>query len=185
MSVTEKLLRVFRVDQQLNGLQSRLRAAERFLDEQTRQVTALDSKRDTLNAQLKQVQAVVANHEGEMARLDARIEAIREQMNSAKTNKEYKAFLAEMSTFKADRSNAETAALHGDPFVDAKDPPTAWIAWQEAMAKVPPFLERVRTRYPKTIGIFARGAAETQLRGGALEGKQRRQRRDRPQGGIR
>ena len=36
MSVTEKLLRVFRVDQQLNGLQSRLRVAEKFLEDGSR-----------------------------------------------------------------------------------------------------------------------------------------------------
>lgn len=111
MSVTESLLRVFRVDQQLAGLQSRLRAAERFLEEQTRQLSAIEAKRDAINQQLKQMQAAVAGHEGEMARLDAKIETLREQMNSARTNKEYKAFLTEMNTFKADRSNAETAAL--------------------------------------------------------------------------
>jgi len=111
MSVTEKLLRVFRVDQQLQGLQSRLRAAERFLDEQTKQVHTLDGKRDTLTAQLKKLQATIADHEGEMARVDARVEALREQMNSARTNKDYKAFLTEINTLKADRSTTETAAL--------------------------------------------------------------------------
>lgn len=111
MSVTEKLLRVFRVDQQLQGLQTRLRAAERFLDEQTGQLKSLDTKRDSLTAQLRQIQAAVANHEGEMARVDARIEHLREQMNSARTNKEYKAFLTEVNTLKADRSESETAAL--------------------------------------------------------------------------
>jgi uncharacterized protein len=111
MSVTERLLRVFRVDQQLQGLQSRLRAAERFLDEQTRQVQSLDAKRDAIGTQLKQLQASIANHEGEMARVDARVEQLREQMNAARTNKEYKAFLTEVNTLKADRSNSETAAL--------------------------------------------------------------------------
>jgi predicted nucleic acid-binding Zn-ribbon protein len=111
MSVTESLLRVFRVDQQLQGLQSRLRAAERFLGEQTKQVQTLDSKRESIAAQLKQSQATVANHEGEMSRIDARIEQLREQMNAARTNKEYKAFLTEVNTLKADRSASETAAL--------------------------------------------------------------------------
>jgi predicted nucleic acid-binding Zn-ribbon protein len=111
MSVTEKLLRVFRVDQQLNGLQSRLRVAEKFLEEQTKQLAANDGKREALQTQFKQIQAIVADHEGEMARLDARVEKLREQMTSAQTNKEYKAFLTEMNTFKADKSAAETAAL--------------------------------------------------------------------------
>jgi predicted nucleic acid-binding Zn-ribbon protein len=111
MSVTEKLLRVFRVDQQLTGLQSRLRGAEKFLGEQTKQLTALDAKREAITAQLRQFQTIAADHEGEMARLDARVEQLREQMNNAKTNKEYKAFLTEVNTLKADRSTHETAAL--------------------------------------------------------------------------
>ncbi len=111
MSVTEKLLRVFRVDQQLGGLQGRLRAAEKFLEEQTRLLKQIETKRETVGAQLRQVQAIASDHEGEMARFDAKIEALREQMNNAKTNKEYKAFLTELSTFKAERSNAETSAL--------------------------------------------------------------------------
>lgn len=111
MSVTEKLLRVFRVDQQLRGLQSRLRAAERFLEEQTKQLAGLEAKREAIAAQLRQLQATIANHEGEMARFDARVDVLREQMNSAKTNKEYKAFLTEVNTLKAERSTSETAAL--------------------------------------------------------------------------
>ena len=111
MSVTEKLLRVFRVDQQLGGLQGRLRAAEKFLEEQTRLLAQIDARRDVVTGQLRQAQASAADHEGEMARFDAKIETLREQMNSAKTNKEYKAFLTELSTFKAERGNAETAAL--------------------------------------------------------------------------
>lgn len=57
------------------------------------------------------MQATTANHEGEMARFDARIEVLREQMNTAKTNKEYKAFLTEVNTLKVERGANETAAL--------------------------------------------------------------------------
>jgi predicted nucleic acid-binding Zn-ribbon protein len=71
----------------------------------------IQAKRDAVNAQVKHAQAMAADHEGEMARFDAKIESLREQMNNAKTNKEYKAFLTEMNTFKAEKSNAETAAL--------------------------------------------------------------------------
>ncbi len=111
MSVTEQLLRVFRVDQQIRGLQSRLNAAETFLKEQVNQLSQIDTKREAINSQIRQLQAVAADNEGEMKRLDARIESLREQMNSAKTNKEYKAFLTEVNTLKADRSQNETAAL--------------------------------------------------------------------------
>lgn len=118
MTVTEKLLRVFRVDQQLQGLQGRLKAAERFHDEQTSQIRQVDQKRDGLTTQIKQIQAAAANHEGEMARLDARIASLREQMNSAKTNKEYKAFLTEVNTMKADRDRSEQSALEQMSKVD-------------------------------------------------------------------
>src|SRR5262245_34368731 len=111
MDVTAKLLRVFQVDKQLRGLQSRLAAAERFLAEQARELAAADAKRSVTEAQLKSVAVQAADHEGEMKRLDAKIASIRDQMNSAKTNKEYQAFLTEMNTFKADRDRLETSAL--------------------------------------------------------------------------
>jgi predicted nucleic acid-binding Zn-ribbon protein len=111
MDVTAKLLRVFNVDKQLRGLQSRLGSAERFLGEQTKEIEGLDSKRSTLDAQLKTNAAQAADFEGEMARLDAKMATIRKQMDAAQTNKEYKAFLTEINTFKADRDGLETKAL--------------------------------------------------------------------------
>ncbi len=111
MSETDKLLRVFLVDKQLSGLTARLKAAERFLGEQEKQLSQLESAKVTVDAQLKQLSGSIANHEGEMARLDARIEHLRTQMNSAQTNREYKAFLTEINTIKADRSKIETIAL--------------------------------------------------------------------------
>lgn len=111
MNVTEKLLRVFRVDQQLQGLESRLRAAERFLEEQDRLLRELSGASESITAQLRQIQAVVGDQEGEVARIDARIAHLREQMNSAKTNKEYQAFLVEVNTLKAERDRAEQSAL--------------------------------------------------------------------------
>lgn len=111
MNVTEKLLRVFRVDQQLQGLESRLRAAERFLEEQDRLLRELSGASESITAQLRQMQALVGDQEGEVARIDARIAHLREQMNTAKTNKEYQAFLVEVNTLKAERDRAEQAAL--------------------------------------------------------------------------
>lgn len=111
MSLTEKLLRVFRVDQQLQGLQSRLRAAERFHDEQTRLLEVLRAQQRTLGDQLRQLQARIGEEEVEIKAVDARIEKLRDQMNSAKTNKEYQAFLVEVNTLKADKELAESAAL--------------------------------------------------------------------------
>ncbi len=111
MNVTSKLLSVFKVDKQFRGLRSRLSAAEKFLAEQTRQIEQIDAKKTSLDAQLRQLTGAGANFEGEMKRLDARMATIREQMNSAQTNKEYKAFLTEVNTLKAERDRQETSAL--------------------------------------------------------------------------
>lgn len=111
MDVTSRLLRVFQVDRQLAGLQSRLKTAERFLAEQTRLIAELDSKRQALAAQIRQITASTANQETEMRSLDERAEQLREQMNLARTNKEYKTFLTEVNTVKTERSRVEDDSL--------------------------------------------------------------------------
>ncbi len=111
MDVTSKLVRLFQVEKQIRGLRSRLDSAERFLAEQTRELAALDAKRSTVENQVKSLAVTASDSEGEMKRLDARIASIREQMNTAQTNKQYQAFLVEVNNFKTDRDKAETAAL--------------------------------------------------------------------------
>lgn len=118
MDVTAKLLRVFLVEKQIRGLQTRLKAAERFLNEQTSQVAQLDTKKASIEVQLKQLSAVAKQAEGEVARLDARMATIRDQMNGAQTNKEYKAFLTELNTFKLEKDKAEQSALEAMTKVD-------------------------------------------------------------------
>lgn len=111
MTVTTQLLELFRVDKQLRGLRTRLDAAERFLREQTRQSDELRANAASIETQLKQLRASASNAEGEAARLEAKIAGLREQMNSAKTAKEYNAFLTELGTFKDQKSASEEQAL--------------------------------------------------------------------------
>jgi predicted nucleic acid-binding Zn-ribbon protein len=111
MSVTAKLLRVHRVDQQLRGLKSRVDGAQKFLDEQEKLLAGLQTKLDALQAQARQLKAVAHNDETELATIDARVGKLRDQMNSAKSNKEYSAFQVEIGTLKADREKIETRAL--------------------------------------------------------------------------
>ncbi|MBI1190273.1 MAG: hypothetical protein GC200_06275 [Tepidisphaera sp.] len=111
MHVTAKLVNVYQVEKQLRGLQSRLRAAESFLSQQSKDLQQIDAKRTALETQIKNITAQAADHQGEVARLDARLEQIRKQLDSAQTNKEYQAFLTEVNNYKADRDRAETAAL--------------------------------------------------------------------------
>lgn len=111
MTVTAKLLRLFRVEQQLRGLRARLDAAERYLVEQDKQLAAIEARKKLLQTQCRQLEASAANDEGEANRINARIEKLREQMNSAKTNKEYSAFLSEINTLKADKGEVDERAL--------------------------------------------------------------------------
>ncbi len=111
MDVTSKLLRVFLVDKQLRGLQSRLHAAERFVGEQDKHLQQIDAKRSALETQVRQLKVAIADAEGQTKSIDERMAHLREQMGAAKTNKEYKAFLTELNTYKADRDGLETSTL--------------------------------------------------------------------------
>jgi uncharacterized protein len=111
MHVTQKLLRLFRVDQQIRGLQSRLRSAERFFEEQVRQLENLETQRTSIRGQLRQLKASVANLEGEAAQADEHIEQLRERMTNSKTNKEYKATLTEVNTFKERKSTLDESTI--------------------------------------------------------------------------
>ncbi len=111
MGVTDKLHRVFMVDRQIRGLKSRLRAAERFLSEQDKQIAQLEANLASLKSQLRQVSASSANSEGEVQQFEGHIEELRERMNNATSNKEYKALLAEVNTFKDKKSEAESQAV--------------------------------------------------------------------------
>jgi len=111
MDVTANLLRVFQVEKQIRGLKARLDSAEKFLGQQTKDVASLDSRRGGLESQIKTLSVQAADHEGEMKRIDTRSAALRTQMESAQTNKEYQAFLVELNNLKTDRDKFEAAAL--------------------------------------------------------------------------
>ncbi|NRA56616.1 MAG: hypothetical protein HRU13_00640 [Phycisphaerales bacterium] len=111
MTETDRLLKVFQVDNSIDGLQGRLRAAERFLAEQERQLGELDKQKSANETELKQAKAAAANAEGEAKRLEGHITELREKMNSAASNKEYQAYLTEIATFKEQQEQQEAVAL--------------------------------------------------------------------------
>ncbi|MCC6765955.1 MAG: ABC transporter permease subunit [Deltaproteobacteria bacterium] len=57
--------------------------------------------------------------------------------------------------------NDATAALLGAPAGGGRGVAEALEAWRTAVGKPPPLLERLRDRYPRTLALFARGAALT------------------------
>jgi polar amino acid transport system substrate-binding protein len=57
--------------------------------------------------------------------------------------------------------NPQVAALFHDPALEPRGAPLELDRWKAAVGKLPPFFERVRTRYPALLPLFARGAALT------------------------
>tara|TARA_R110002072_G_scaffold42064_22_gene119232 strand:- start:132680 stop:133435 length:756 start_codon:yes stop_codon:yes gene_type:complete len=113
MSVTNQLLCLFRVDIELRGLQDRLQGAERFLGEQTKKLADIGAQTESLESQIRQLKATTANAEGESERIKVHIDELREKMNNASTNKEYKAFLSEVNNLKEQRTGHDEQAIEG------------------------------------------------------------------------
>lgn len=111
MSLQEQLHQFFLLDQQIRGLRTRLDAATRRLKIQQTKIDQLARQRQELTDQLRQVQAAASGFELESKRIEERVARLREQMNTAKSNKEYSAMLVEVSTLKNDKSKVEDQAL--------------------------------------------------------------------------
>ncbi len=111
MSITEKLLKLYRVDEQLRSLRSRLDGAERYSNAQNRKLTELKGAKTQTHDDMMHAAATGANFETEAKTIDERMETLRERMTSSKTNKEYTAFVTELNTIKIDKDEAESKAL--------------------------------------------------------------------------
>lgn len=127
MSITDKLLSLYRIDQQIQGLTTRVNAARRYYEAQQRQLTELESRRSAAQTQARQLSATAANLETDVKGLDQRIEELRKRMNEAQSAKEYKAVLTELNTVKADRERIETEAIESLSKVDAMNAQIAEI----------------------------------------------------------
>ncbi len=119
MNVTALLLELHLIESQIRGLTRRLDDAERTLKVQSAMLKDIDDQSAALKAQTRQLEATAANDEGEVKRIDERIAKLREQMNAAKTNKEYTTFQTEISVLKADRGGFEEKALASLTKLDA------------------------------------------------------------------
>ena len=111
MGVTTLLLKLYRVDQRLDGLKSRLRSAENYLRGQDRKLADIGDKLTSLQAQIRQLEATAHNDENETKGIDERVAMLRERMNNAQTSKEHSALLVEINTLKADKSLIEDRAI--------------------------------------------------------------------------
>lgn len=111
MALNDALYKLYLVDQQVRGLESRVSGARRYARAQQAKLQELEAERERLVNQLHHAEASGNNLENEIASTDERINKLRDQMNAVKTNKEYSAMLVEVNTLKADRSKVEDRAL--------------------------------------------------------------------------
>jgi len=110
-SKTDSFVRLYRIDQQIRSLSGRLKTAQAYLNRVDHELRTLSAKRDALRKKMKDLATLEAGLESEAESIEARINHLREQMNSARTNKEYVTFQSELSTFKAEKDKIETDAL--------------------------------------------------------------------------
>lgn len=129
MSVTTQLYGLFMTDKKIRGLRSRLDQAERFLKAQIHQLGEIETARDATRGQQRQLQASIKNNEVEVASFEKHIDELRERMNTSGTNKEYKATLTEVNTFKEKKSELEEQVISQMEQVEAL---TAKVAELEA-----------------------------------------------------
>ncbi len=112
MSLAEKLHALYLLDQQVRGLSKRQDAASRRLAAQQRKLDQFQQQLNELEEQTRLAQAHAASLESESQAVEARINKLREQMNTVTTNKEYQAMLVEVNTFKADQGKLEDEAIN-------------------------------------------------------------------------
>lgn len=111
MGVTSKLVALYRVDQQLRGLRSRLNSAEQYLKQQDQVLAQLDASRESLSTRKRLAEASEQNDENESNSIDERITELRDRMNNAQTSKEHSALLTEINTLKADKELIDNRAI--------------------------------------------------------------------------
>ncbi|HYO10515.1 MAG TPA: C4-type zinc ribbon domain-containing protein [Tepidisphaeraceae bacterium] len=105
------LVKLYQADQKLREAQGRLEATTKNVRIQERRVRDLSDRIAASSAQLRTEQARGGSLDLDLKSRDAHIEKLRTQQQSAKTNKEYQAFLVEINTGKVDRNKVEEEAL--------------------------------------------------------------------------
>jgi len=111
LPLQDQLRELYRIDQRVRTLRGRLDAASRRAEAQKKKLAQLQQQKTELADQLRQTQARVAGLESEAAGAEQKIEKLRGQMNSVRSNKEYSALLVEVNTLKLEKSKVEDQAL--------------------------------------------------------------------------
>ena len=111
MTITEDLMSLYRVDSQLRGLRTRVENARELVAIRKRKLQKLTADHDETAARLRQLQAQLANLEGESTDFKIRIEKLRIELNASTNDKQYRAVLTEMKSLESLRDEIETTQL--------------------------------------------------------------------------
>jgi len=111
MSLHANLYQLFLLDQQVRGLSTRLDSARNRHKAQAVKLDQLARQQKELADQVKQVATKTTTLEKEASGVEERIVSIRSKMNTVTNNKEYSAFLVEVSTLKIDKDKKEEEAI--------------------------------------------------------------------------
>ncbi len=111
MTLTEDLMSLYRVDSQLRGLRTRVENASDLVAIRKRKFAKLTAEHEEVATRLRQLQAQVANLEGESTDYKSRIEKLRSELNASTNDKQYRAILTEMKSLETLRDEIETTQL--------------------------------------------------------------------------
>ncbi|MEO0588677.1 MAG: C4-type zinc ribbon domain-containing protein [Planctomycetota bacterium] len=111
MTLHDRLEHLNQIDGMLRALTSRVGARTRRLDKLQTKLAVLNEQHDELESQLQQAKAHATTLEKQAGEIDARVESMRERMNSVTSNKEYSALLVEMNTLKVEKDKLDEEAL--------------------------------------------------------------------------
>lgn len=105
------LVTYFQADIAVRQAQARYEAATHDVRIQSRRVSDLTERHRAMTQQLREAQAHSARLDLELKARDEHIEKLRTQQQSAKSNREYQAFLIEINTAKVDRAKLEDEGM--------------------------------------------------------------------------
>lgn len=124
------LVKLFLADTELREVQSRLEAATKNVRLQQNKVTDLATRQAAAKSEHQHLQARSNELSLEIKAREEKIEHLREQQNSAQTNREYQAQLIQINTQKVDKQKFEDEALEVMEKLEKKAAETTTLATQ-------------------------------------------------------
>jgi predicted nucleic acid-binding Zn-ribbon protein len=109
--VLHGLIKLQRVENRLRAVKTKLNRCRRSVLFQENQLRTLQSGLEAKQEEIKLTKMQADRLELELRSRDEHIDKLRNQLNLARTNKEYSALLTELNTAKADDSKIETQVL--------------------------------------------------------------------------